>query len=104
MTVLTFPKRDARVTGCPISPTPIQVRMMQGATMVLALEAAKAKAKENLKRQNRRLADVEHREIMHLAKVYLEQHPTELIANAKETVDLWFRQGRFGPRGGLRKR
>jgi hypothetical protein len=41
---------------------------------------------------------------MQLAKEYFEQHPAKLIAKAKETVDLWLRQGRFGPRGGFRSR
>ena len=58
--------------------------------------------KNELKRQGRRLADVEYREVMQMARDYLDAHPAELIAKAKETVDLWASQGRFGPRGGFR--
>jgi hypothetical protein len=74
------------------------------AVMTLAMQAAKKVVEKQLRSTGRRLPDVDHKEIMTLANDYLTQHPTELIAEAKETVDLWQRQGRFGPRGGFRSR
>jgi hypothetical protein len=59
--------------------------------------------KAQLKRQGRRLVDVEHKEVMAMASVYLAQHTAELIAEAKLVVDQWARVGRWGPRGGFRR-
>jgi len=84
--------------------TQAQRAMMTRAISTLALQGARAAVKDNLKKQKIRLADVDARDIMRLAKDYLEQHPQELIARAQEIVSLWFRQGRFGPRGGFRSR
>jgi hypothetical protein len=98
------PKRVTTV--CRISErgetTPAQRAMMTRAIFTLAMEAAKMVVKDQLRRQCRRLCDVEQREIMQMAREYFDAHPAPLIAKAKETVDLWFRQGRFGPRGGFR--
>ena len=84
--------------------TPAQAQAMQRATWVLAMYAARGIVKEEFKKQKIRLADVEAREITAAAREYFDKHPAELIAKAKETVDLWAKQGRFGPRGGFRSR
>jgi hypothetical protein len=59
----------------------IQARITT-ALIVLALERARKAVKEELKRQRRRLPDVEAREIRALARDYLSAHP-ELIADAR---------------------
>jgi hypothetical protein len=82
--------------------TQAQAQAQHRAIMTLAMMKAQGAVKNELKRQGRRLADVEYKEVMAMARDYLDQHPAELIAKAKETVDLWHAQGRFGPRGGFR--
>jgi hypothetical protein len=67
------------------------------ASFVLALERARKAVKEELKRQRRRLADVEAREIRALAQNYLIAHP-ELVADARPGVEVWFARGVFGKR------
>jgi hypothetical protein len=74
----------------------IQARITT-ASFVLALERARKAVKEELKRQRRRLADVEAREIRALAHDYLDAHP-ELIADARPVVESWIRAGKFGKR------
>jgi hypothetical protein len=53
--------------------------------------------KEELKRQRRRLADVEAKEITARAKDYLIAHP-ELVADARPVVESWIARGVFGKR------
>lgn len=67
------------------------------ASFVLAQFRARNVVKDKLKRQGRRLADFEAREITALANEYLRQHP-ELVANARPIVESWIKQGRFGKR------
>jgi hypothetical protein len=81
-----------------------QARAQHRATMVLALRSARKAVEGQLKRERIRLADVEHKEIMGKAIAYLEAHSTELLQQARATVELWASQGRFGPRGGFRAR
>ncbi len=99
------PKRHTTV--CRMSQgetTQAQRAMMTRAIFTLAMQGARAKAKESFKKEKIRLADVDAKDITAKAKEYFEQHPEELIARAQEIVSLWFRQGRFGPRGGFRSR
>jgi hypothetical protein len=42
-----------------------------------------------------------HRDIVSLADQYLAQHREELIAEAKEIVDRWAREGFFGRRADI---
>jgi hypothetical protein len=53
------------------------------AIMTLALQAARGAVKNELKRQGRRLADVEYKEVMAMARDYLDTHP----ANCKGEGD-----------------
>jgi hypothetical protein len=77
---------------------------MQRATFVLAMHAAQMIVKDDLKRQGRRLCDVEYREIVALARDYLAKHPAKPMAYATEMVERWAKEGRWGPRGGFRSR
>jgi hypothetical protein len=65
--------------------------------MTLAMAHARKAAKEELKRQRVRVADVEAREITALARDYLEAHP-ELVDAARPVVESWIASGRFGKR------
>jgi hypothetical protein len=75
---------------------PIQARITT-ASFVLALQRARNAVKEELKRQRRRLADVEAKEITALAREYLDAHP-ELVADARPVVESWIARGVFGKR------
>jgi hypothetical protein len=74
----------------------IQARITT-ASFVLALQRARGVVKEELKRQRRRLADVEAKEITARAREYLDAHP-ELVADARPVVESWFARGVFGKR------
>jgi hypothetical protein len=74
----------------------IQARITT-ASFVLALHRARGAVKEELKKQRRRLADVEAREIRALAHDYLSAHP-ELVADARPVVESWISRGLFGKR------
>jgi hypothetical protein len=74
----------------------IQARITT-ASFVLALHRARNAVKEELKRQRRRLADVEVKEITARSKDYLIAHP-ELVADARPVVESWFARGVFGKR------
>jgi hypothetical protein len=74
----------------------IQARITT-ASFVLALQRARNAVKEELKRQRRRLADVEAKEITGRAKDYLIAHP-ELVADARPVVESWIARGVFGKR------
>jgi hypothetical protein len=74
----------------------IQARITT-ASFVLALQRARNAVKEELKRQRRRLADVECKEITALAREYLDAHP-ELVADARPVVESWIARGVFGKR------
>jgi hypothetical protein len=84
--------------------TPAQRAAMQSAVWVLAMQAARMAAKDNFRRQGRRLCDVDANEITAAAKALFDSRPDAFVARAKETVDLWAKQGRWGPRGGFRSR
>ena len=86
--------------------TPLTIAQRQRmAIMTLAMQAARGVVKNELKRQGRRLADVEAKEITIAARAMLDQpFGVALIADAKATVDLWHHQGRWGPRGGFHTR
>ena len=60
--------------------TPAQSQRMRHAMQVLAMLAARGAVKDELRRQGRRLWDVEAREITAMAREYLSTHPAELIA------------------------
>jgi hypothetical protein len=81
-----------------------QAQAMQHAVWVLAMQAARMAVKDQFRRQGRRLADVDAKEITAAASELLATRPREFVARAKETVDLWASQGRWGPRGGFRSR
>jgi hypothetical protein len=74
----------------------IQARITT-ASFVLALQRARSAVKEELKRQRRRLADVEAKEITALAREYLDAHP-ELVADVRPVVESWIARGVFGKR------
>jgi hypothetical protein len=59
----------------------IQTRITT-ASFILAMQRARGAVKDELKRQRRRLADVEAREITARARDYLIAHP-ELVADGK---------------------
>jgi hypothetical protein len=74
----------------------IRSRITQGA-VVLALYQARGIVKDQLKRELRRLADVEAREISERARQYLEAHP-DLVADCRPIIQGWFLRGQFGKR------
>jgi hypothetical protein len=79
----------------------IQARMTT-ASIVLALQRARNAVKEELKRQRRRLADVEPKEITALAHDYLRAHP-EVVADARPVVESWIARGGYSASGRRRR-
>jgi hypothetical protein len=74
----------------------IQIRITT-ATIVLAEYRARHIVKAELKRQGRRLADVEAKEITARAHDYLCSHP-ELVLDVRPVIESWIRAGKFGER------
>jgi Resolvase, N terminal domain len=74
----------------------IQARITR-ASFVFALERARNAVKEELKKQRRRLADVEAKEVSARAHDYLCSHP-ELVLDARPVIESWIRAGKFGKR------
>ena len=68
------------------------------ATITIALQRAQWAIKAQLQRQGRKPMHTPHREIVAAANVYLRDHREELIAEAKEVVERWAREGFFGKR------
>jgi hypothetical protein len=58
---------------------------------------ARKEVERHMKSHRLRLCDVEHREIVSWALVYLDDHP-ELIDAARPVVESWFARGVFGKR------
>jgi hypothetical protein len=71
--------------------TAARVRM---AIMTLAMRAARKEVERHMKSHELRLCDVEHRDIVSWALVYLDDHP-ELIDQARPVVESWFAHGVF---------
>jgi hypothetical protein len=86
------------------TPTEAQAQTMNGAVVVLAWRSAKEAVKLSLRAQRLKLQQFSAREIAVLAEDYLADHRAQLIHQAREIVDHWNAQGRFGPRGGFRRR
>ncbi len=71
---------------------------MRSAVFTLALYSAKKAVKRQLQAQGLKVAHYSARDITILAERYLNDHRTELIAEAKETVECWVAEGFFGKR------
>jgi hypothetical protein len=63
------------------------------AIAVIARRAAIRETKAEMQRQGRKPATIPHRDIVAAANVYLRDHREELIAEAKEVVERWAREG-----------
>jgi hypothetical protein len=74
---------------------------MSLATNTLARQAALKEAKRQLSAQGLRPSQFSHRELVIRAEAYLADHREELIADAKEIVARWQREGFFGRRAKL---
>jgi hypothetical protein len=61
------------------------------AIAVIAQRAAIRETKAEMQRQGRKPATIPHREIVAAANEYAAQHRAELIAEAKQTVERWWR-------------
>jgi hypothetical protein len=70
---------------------------LAGATWTRAMMLARGIAKNELKKQRIRLADVDAKEISEQARHYIEAHP-ELVAQARSEISEWFARGVFGKR------
>jgi hypothetical protein len=68
------------------------------ATRTLALQAAMKAAKHQLQAQGLRPTHFSHRDLVIRAEAYLADHREELIAEAREIVARWEREGFFGRR------
>ena len=78
--------------------TPLTIAQRQRmAVMTLAMRNARKEVERHMKSHRLRLCDVEHREIVSWALVYLDDHP-ELIDAARPVVESWFARGVFGKR------
>lgn len=78
--------------------TPLTIAQRQRmAVMTLAMRNARKEVERHMKSHRLRLCDVEHREIVSWALVYLDDHP-ELIDAARPMVESWFARGVFGKR------
>jgi hypothetical protein len=76
-----------------------QVRAtMRAATITLARYAAIKATKAELHAQGLKPSHIPHCQIVARANEYLAQHRTELIAEAKATVERWRVEGVFGKR------
>ncbi len=71
---------------------------MKSAVFTRALQLAKEAVKQQLRAQGLKVAHYSARHITILAEGYLDQHRTELMAEAKETVECWVAEGLFGKR------
>jgi hypothetical protein len=77
----------------------IQLRTtLHFATMTLALQAAMKITKRRLQAQGLKVSHLPMRELRARAEAYLAEHRDELIADAKQIVEQWRRNGFFGKR------
>jgi hypothetical protein len=102
-TILTLSQAlDRAMSGQVIAPDSkrqAQVRAsMSLATMTLARQAAIKAAKQQLQAQGLRPSQLSHRELTRRAEACLAAHREDLIAEAKEIVARWEREGFFGRR------
>ena len=88
----------------PQTTTLAQARAMDRAVVALARRMALKKVEMMLKAQGLKPQRMERKAIVTTADVYLVKHRGELFNEAKEVVDRWHAEGRFGPRGGIRTR
>jgi len=76
-----------------------QLRTSMGiAVNVLALQRAMNLTKRQLQAQGLKPSHFSHRDLRVRAEAYLAEHREELIAEAKEIVERWQREGFFGKR------
>jgi hypothetical protein len=68
------------------------------ATITLARQRAIKATKRQLQAQGLKPTHFSHRDLVIRAEEYLAQHHTELVAEAKQTVERWIAEGRFGKR------
>jgi hypothetical protein len=93
---------DAPITPTPDSKRCAQVRAgMSLATHTLARQRALKAAKAKLQAQGLRPSHFSHRDLVIRADAYLAEHREELIAEAREIVARWDREGFFGRRARL---
>jgi hypothetical protein len=76
---------------------------MNNAVVLLARRMALKKVEMMLRAKGLK-PQRERKAIVATADVYLVKHRGELFNEAKEVVDRWHAEGRFGPRGGIRTR
>jgi hypothetical protein len=74
---------------------------MSLATNTLARQAAIKEAKHQLSAQGLRVSQFSHRDLVIRAEAYLADHRETLVAEARETVERWRREGFFGKRARL---
>jgi len=104
MAILTLSQAlDRAQAGEPTAPTvpkhQAQLRAsMSLATNTLALQRAMNLTKRQLQAQGLRPSHFPHRELRVRAEAYLAAHRAELIAEAKQIVERWQREGFFGKR------
>jgi hypothetical protein len=96
---------DRAMSGQVIAPDSkrqAQVRASMGmAVNVLARQAAIKATKRQLQAQGLKPTHFSHRDLVIRAEQYLAEHREELIAEAREIVARWEREGFFGRRARL---
>jgi hypothetical protein len=85
------------------APTKAQLDTMNAAVFTLAKREALKAIERQMHAEGLRLSHIPLKVIGEAATDYLAQHRSELIAGAKAIVERWNAEGRFGPRGGIRK-
>ena len=85
------------------TPTKAQLDTMSVAVFTLAKHEAFKAIKRQMHAEGLRPSQSPLKVIGEAARDYLAQHRSELIADAKAIVERWNAEGRFGPRGGIRK-
>jgi hypothetical protein len=86
----------------PQTTTLAQARAMDRAVVVLARRMALKKVEMMLKARGLKPQRMERKIIVATADAYLVKHRNELINEAKEVVDRWHAEGRFGKKGSIR--
>jgi hypothetical protein len=79
-----------------------QARATDRAVVVLARRMALKRVEMMLKAQGLKPQRMERKTIVATADAYLVRHRNELFIEAKEIVERWHAEGRFGMRGGIR--
>jgi hypothetical protein len=75
-----------------------QAQVLNAATITLARQRAISATKRQLQAEGQRPSHIPHSQIVARAKLYLEDHREELLAEAKVTVEKWREAGFFGKR------